>query len=386
MEVLEEENQPPKRVKTHEPLDPEEEKEDRISSLPDLILDEILSRLDSTKYAIRTGTLSKRWQHLWLSASSLSFADHHMMKYSPSDYTHIFINNRTLSDFYKCVDETLTQCHHPQFKNLNKFCVRADYDNRFESHVDNWINFATSSNVQKLDLFLDTGNEVALYVLEDDSFFINSHFTHLVLKGCILYYPSGRIAWKNLTHLTIMNSILNQDLMDNILSGSPLLDTLALFDCYGYSWLDITSKTLKNLEFYGYFCQEDENLDHIININAPYITSLSIKGTLLLWKILLRDVSSLVKAELDYIKMGHDETTPKEEKEEMLMRFILRLHHVKELKIGRWCYPTFRRLEAKGLIFPSNLKVVKLSYHVYDSDDSTELDDSSDNDSSVGDS
>ncbi|KAI3710149.1 hypothetical protein L2E82_39923 [Cichorium intybus] len=47
---------------------------------------------------------------------------------------------------------------------------------------------------------------------------------------------------------------------------------------------------------------------------------------------------------------------PKEEEEEMLKGFILNLRHVKELKIGVFCIKVVSRLEAKGFIFPSNVK------------------------------
>ena len=46
-------------------------KEEGISSLPDCLLIEIISRLDLTKEAIKTSTLSKRWQHLWTQVPNL---------------------------------------------------------------------------------------------------------------------------------------------------------------------------------------------------------------------------------------------------------------------------------------------------------------------------
>ena len=48
--------------------------EDRISSLPDSILLTILSSF-TTKDAIKTGVLCKRWAYLWTSVPSLSFTD-----------------------------------------------------------------------------------------------------------------------------------------------------------------------------------------------------------------------------------------------------------------------------------------------------------------------
>lgn len=79
-------------------------------------------------------------------------------------------------------------------------------------------------------------------------------------------------------------------------------------------------------------------LANIIEINAPYILSLTIQDDLLLWKLLLLDVFSLVKANLDYLIEWHYETTDKEEEEEILKGLILNLRHVKELEIGSFCF------------------------------------------------
>ena len=77
----------------------------------------------------------------------------------------------------------------------------------------------------------------------------------------------------------------------------------------------------------------------IMEINAPNILSLKIQGRMLWCKLLLLDVSSLVKVGLDYWHGGHYETpVDKEEVEEdMLKGFIMHLRHVKELEIRDLC-------------------------------------------------
>ncbi|CAI9292827.1 unnamed protein product [Lactuca saligna] len=306
--------------------------EDRISGLPDCLLIEILSRLPSTKGAIRTGTLSKRWKHIWTSIPSLYF----------NDYTH----NR--SAFYSFIDKTLTQ--RLQVK-LKKFEVNTDYDIQYESQVNNWISYAVRCNVEELNLTLESAEFEAEFLV-DQIFFNSSCFTKLTLEGFI-FNPIGVISWKNLKSLTISYGNLDEDLVENILSGSPVLETLVLRYCYGYRRLDITSKSVKNLVFSEYMDPEDEFEADIIEINAPNILSLTIRGELLLWKLLLLNVSSLVEANLDY-KNG--ETTPLEVEEEMFKGFILNLRHVKELKIGAFCSKVLSRLEAKGFVFPLNFK------------------------------
>ncbi|GKE94864.1 F-box protein-like protein, partial [Tanacetum coccineum] len=202
---------------------------------------------------------------------------------------------------------------------------------------NNWIRYAVSCNVQELELSLWVTDMLPEFVL-DQFIFTNSCFTRLRLDGCV-FNPTGAISWSKLTSLSISQADLSEDLIQNILTGSPLLETLELADCYGYQRIDITSKSVKNFVFSGYVTPEEplEDLDDIIEINAPYIVSLTVTGHLLLWKLLLLDVSSLVNADLNYMKMGHDETTRKEGKEEMLKAFIQSLGHVKELKIGSSC-------------------------------------------------
>ena len=297
-----------------------EEEEDRISLLPDCLILEILSRLPCTKEAIRTGTLSKRWQHLWKVVPNLIFR-----RYSG--------DNLPLHEFFSLVENTMNQCRH---LNLNKFELLTKYEFQFEPQFKNWIQYAIRCNVQKLDLSFwgDDG-----FVL-NDYFFTTTCFTHLILSRCLFNLnPGGVITWNKLTNLCIRFGKLNEDLIQTILSGSPLLETLELFNCYGYKRLNITSKSVKNLLFSGYYNGDNAYGDQsdIIEINAPYILSLRIEFELALWKLLLLNVSSLVEAFLYYCKKGYYETTAKEAKEEMLKGFILKLHHVKKLAIGYSC-------------------------------------------------
>ncbi|KAL4563324.1 hypothetical protein LXL04_027365 [Taraxacum kok-saghyz] len=333
MEMVEEDRTPPKRIRFQEIM--EEGKEDRITALPDCLLIEILSRLPSTKDAIRTGTLSKRCKHLWTLVPTLILND--------------YSDNNMWPDI---VDKTLTQCR--QLK-LEKFEVISTYDSRFESQINNSIRYAVNRNVEQLNLSLYTTSELEFPL--DQYFYINSCFTHLTLEGCILN-PTGAIIWKNLKKLWICSLKVNEDLIENILSGSPLLETLMIDRCYGYRLLDITSKSVKNLVFIGYNDPEDkdDDLADTIFISAPNISSLTICGQLLLLKIVLLNVSSVVEANLDYKKMGHWEIDRREEEDEMLKGFILHLSHIKELKFGHYCSKVLFRLDAKGFVFPSNAK------------------------------
>ncbi|KAL4563346.1 hypothetical protein LXL04_027387 [Taraxacum kok-saghyz] len=331
--VLEEGQNKPKRQKIQEIAD--EGEEDRISALPDCLLLEILDRLPYTNQAIKTGSLSKRWKHVWTSVPSLIF----------HQYMH------RLSDFFSDIDKTLTQCRQSKVK---RFIIYTIHDNRYESQVNSWISYAIRCEVEELTILLST--VIASELVLDQNFFINSCFTSLKLAGCVLN-PTGAITWKNLRSLCISDGEFNEDLIENILSGSPQLETLILDSYYGCRRLNITSNSVKNLEFTGDMVPGDESDEEdTIEINAPNILSLTIQCELLVSKLLLVNVSSLVKAELDYY--NSDDTTTRLEAEyaEMLKGFILNLGHVKELKIGSRCSEALIYLENNGFTFPSNLK------------------------------
>lgn len=163
---------------------------------------------------------------------------------------------------------------------------------------------------------------------------INTCFTHLKLESCSFdIYPAAAISWNKLTSLSMSKIELDERVIKAILSGSPLLETFKLSECKGYCDLNLTSKSVKNLVFSNYV---DESYDYycdVIKINAPYIQSLTIENELLLWKLLLLDVSSVVKAELNYWTDEFYKIKRKKE-EKMLQGLITSLSHVKELKIG----------------------------------------------------
>ncbi|XP_071714767.1 F-box protein At5g03100-like [Rutidosis leptorrhynchoides] len=315
-------------------MEVKEEEEDRLSALWDSIILEILMHLPytQTQCAIKTLTLSKRWLHLW--------TDYFNIKY------HNPISSIWPSAFpgFEYVAETLIQCRR---SNLAKFHITGNYSDLLQPHVNNWIRYAVNCEVKDLDIIFNNTE----YVLED-FFFINSCFTRLNLFGCV-FNPTGAISWNKLTRLSLSHTELDEDMIENILSGCPVLETFELGYCNGYTLLDITSKSVKNLVITGYGDPEADEYPDIVKINAPYISSLTIGGSLLVWNILLLNVSSLIEGNLNFIKCENSETS-----DEDMFGLTICLLHAKKLNIGILCNKVFSRLEARGFSFPSNLKVL----------------------------
>nr|GFC40308.1 hypothetical protein [Tanacetum cinerariifolium] len=92
-----------------------------------------------------------------------------------------------------------------------------------------------------------------------------------------------------------------------------------------------------------------------LEINAPYILSLTINSCLYLEKLLLLNVSSLVKADLDYSNVGWSaiKSSYREDivEEEMLKGLLQSLGHVNEITLGDYCFKVLSRLEATGFQF-----------------------------------
>nr|XP_043612094.1 F-box/LRR-repeat protein 25-like [Erigeron canadensis] len=298
--------------------------EDRISNLPDdLIADKILSRFLDTRFVISTGIISKRWQHLWKYVPCLLFNDKSYCKAAEESLLDVGFSDQAFLEFYNGVNITLGQY---QLEYMNKFYLDANYETRFASLVENWIDFAV---------------------------------------GYCLLDPHIGITWNNLKVLTISHSRVEEDFIPKIVSGSPLLETLTLRCCHG-SLIDITSPSVKNLILLGY---EADELVNFVHINAPHITFLKIVDSLWISAIVFRNVSSLLKAYLNFDFPRYYKRFRNRDEEIVLGDVITSLQNVNEVKVGINCHPVnclLRRLTSKGFVLPSNVvrEGGSLIYHV----------------------
>ncbi|GKB19121.1 thiamine thiazole synthase, chloroplastic-like protein [Tanacetum coccineum] len=288
-----------------------------------------MSRLDCTTKELikKTATISKRWKNLWTQLPHPKFS------YFGNDYT----------DFISFIDNTLNQC--PANLNLKRFELYINYINfpfeekykninynsvvnsEFKSRANRWIRYAISRNVEDVDLWLWDVGVGQGFTIEDELFFNTSCITRMALSSCLFNPPNGAISWERLECLCLSCATLGEDMVEKILSGSPCLESLELQNCHGYRRIDVTSRSVKKLVFSDYYYRNEEDYIDCIKINAPYISSLTIKGEFEVELVLL-DVSSLIKAELDYsIDPGMpDDITH----EEMLRGLLESLDHVKD--------------------------------------------------------
>ncbi|GKC28948.1 hypothetical protein Tco_1036242 [Tanacetum coccineum] len=189
------------------------------------------------------------------------------------DITDFGCHDTDLCDYISFIDNTLNQC--PTNLNLKKFKLYINYYSvvncDYKSRVNSWICYAISRNVEDVDLWLRDAGVGQEFTYDDGLFFNNLCFNRVKVS----YY-----------------------MIEKILSGSPCLESLELKNYPGYRRIDVTSRSVKRLVFSDYYSIDGDYID-CIKINAPYISSLTIKGEFEV-KLVLLDVSSLIKAELDY--------------------------------------------------------------------------------------
>ncbi|XP_065853924.1 F-box/LRR-repeat protein 25-like [Euphorbia lathyris] len=206
--------------------------EDRISDLPDSIIHHILSFLPSTKQAIQTSVMSKRWQKQWTYVPVLIF------NYSG---TYSDVSDEGITNISRSIDNILIlhDCSKIKIFHLDYPCR-----NEKDPHFSEKIRFATRKDVEELYLNTWYGE----YVLP--KFLLNNvSVVKLNIICCKVLMSNEKVNWECLTELNMEHCNLPDQVIGHMLSGSPLLFSLELCDCDGFDKFVIASKSMKRLVF-----------------------------------------------------------------------------------------------------------------------------------------
>ncbi|KAL7208802.1 hypothetical protein ACSBR1_030517 [Camellia fascicularis] len=252
----------------------EDGEEDRISSLPDPILHEILSSMD-LKYAIQTCALSKRWRYLWTSLPNLHFD---FDPYPPP-------NDSRRLQFTHFVNQVLSQ--RDTNSNLCNFYF-SPYFCDHPSFIENSLSYAISHNVQQLHVAAfcyPNAYQLPLCLINSES-----------LKSLTFEYGSQVPLDKSLAlpglktlHITgFLNG--SAHFITETVGNCPNLETLIL-DCLQLNDFNITAPKLKKLELWyddegwlsDYYQLDSDGLDPVpdeqkIVVSAPRLTSFKLEG------------------------------------------------------------------------------------------------------------
>ncbi|KAM7523094.1 hypothetical protein LguiA_012996 [Lonicera macranthoides] len=185
---------------------------DRISELPDEILEFILSRL-RMREAVRTSVLSRRWKDLWtFTTGSLDF--------DFGSKVLLLINEFNLSKIleperarYISMVNKIVNTH--KGATIDAFKVEFDLQLSHKSDIDSWINFALGKRVRKLELKLEPADLVDVPVNRKNYY----------------PFPAQSLGDSNISCLTSLNldfvNVSGEDL-EYLLSHCPFLEFLSI--------------------------------------------------------------------------------------------------------------------------------------------------------------
>ncbi|CAA7032931.1 unnamed protein product [Microthlaspi erraticum] len=219
------------------------------------------------------------------------------------------------------------------------------------------INFAISHNVETLSL--------VTYHALPDFFFRNSCLKKLVVNSrCGNMTPHCNVSWTSLTDLCLSYSTLSDESFSNIVSGSPLLESLTLQSC-SFGCLDLSeSLRLRRLDI-----QVASYAPRVVHVVAPHIHYLRLRD--FKSKCVLADVSSLMEANVDtiyylpkfwvkQIELSKDPDDPSNDEYQVMLQMMLeKLQNVESLTVGLSFLQMLSIAEFRGVPLPT-LKVKTL--------------------------
>ncbi|OIS99929.1 hypothetical protein A4A49_59813, partial [Nicotiana attenuata] len=171
------------------------------------ILDHILSFL-AIKDAAKTSTLSKVWNSVWTSLSSLYFGDNYLP------------HSKNIGD--KILANRLNQ-------NISINGFKVSVPNYRSNDVDNWIEILVICNIK--ELFLEFG--IYTYNKLPEVVFAAKALNVLSLRGFKLELPLGGIKFSSLRELYLVDSYLDEQLLQALCTIRRHLEVLCLSGFHG---------------------------------------------------------------------------------------------------------------------------------------------------------
>lgn len=220
---------------------------DRISNLPDNIIEGILSHLPISD-AVRTSLLSSKWRYKWATVPYLVFDDRF---YLFSSRNKAAINSKIVS----IVDRVLLLHLGP----IQKFEL-SHREFLAVSDIDRWILHLSRSSIESIVLEICKGEAYRM----PSCLFSCQSLTNLELRKCSLKPPSGFKGFRKLKKLDLQYVTFDQDVFENLISSCPDLERLYLRDIVGLSRIKVNVPKLQVFIFEGSI--EDISFENTFNL------------------------------------------------------------------------------------------------------------------------
>ncbi|CAN8237468.1 unnamed protein product [Cochlearia groenlandica] len=300
-----------------------------INSMPDEILGHILS-FAYTETALKTSVLSKRWRYVWSQSPSLN------------------ISMSCLSR--RVINQILSSYKAPRIKSFTLSTILYKTN---PQKIDTCIDLAISRSVEKLSLTMITFHSDKIYSLPG-SLFLCSSVKELTLCLDSLYqFPTCPVSWKSLKTLYLSSCKLGDGVMDNIVSGCPVLEKLTLHLC---GLVDERLDLRKLLSLRSLWITKKYGESGPMEIVAPQIRYLNLLNHKL--PTTLVDVSSLSGAHLDIMNAVLN-TSEARLFHTTAIDLVSKCHNVRRLTVGATTLQILSLAEFSDVPFPT-LKVQTL--------------------------
>ncbi|XP_051139050.1 putative F-box/FBD/LRR-repeat protein At4g03220 [Andrographis paniculata] len=229
---------------------------DRISGLPNDVIDNILERLPLPD-VVRTSVLSKEWRYKWSTIPHLNF-DWDFMQFLPFPCPR------------ECVISHILLLHEGS---IVKFSLA---HNLYHLHtgLDRWLQFLKSKSVEELSLSLNSVS--CLYAIPNDLYSFHL-LRHLVLVDVDINLPPSFQGFSALVELSLRNSWISSEGLHMFISKCPKLERLSLSDMHGITtfWChDVEAPMIKYLK-----------LGHLDCKLPPTFNGFSLLAKLELWVV-----------------------------------------------------------------------------------------------------
>ncbi|CAN1266347.1 F-box/FBD/LRR-repeat protein At5g53840 [Linum perenne] len=194
------------------------EDDDRISSLPDEILHEILYRLGFRKQSTKAALLSKRWNHLWLSYPVLEFYC--------TDYSKNRPSRSTMDSFIAAARRKLS------YSGLNSYIKSLRIISLDSAFIGAILDLIQNREPEEIYMNLNRDSVIPAPLLN------SSRLRTLMLYACkILEQDQSKMINLQVIHLSDVS--IDVRVLNSMIAAAPLLEKLTLICLYSIKRVEV---------------------------------------------------------------------------------------------------------------------------------------------------
>jgi len=254
--------------------------EDRLSSLPKIILHHILSRL-SEKDRAKTSVYSKAWLDTWCTFPILSFCDDRIIRMSPARPMEDKMKKRKIFGFCDYVKRRMLKFHDQKLA-IKEFQLKMYSLGlcQISKDVDIWLKLACECGVEVIEYSQWVGNSQYNYYALPSCVIEAKSLTKLLLDGFIMIDPillNYSIKFSSLRVLSLNRVLLGDErAINHLISFCPLIEYITLDSCQMLNFGGGTRKLMKSLSISGLQKLKSVDVSGIkyVSIDAPGLESL----------------------------------------------------------------------------------------------------------------